>query len=385
METCNPIIVSDVPRGLDVALDPANPALARTPIIHSVLLLEQATALSRATGRSTMLLPIDRNLRVLDLWREWTGITTEPAAPSLRILAGWNAPTPDDAEAHGETDGVAIMRDSNAYRGTGGALADGTRDLPDEAWVLVAWPSIPPLIPFKQIEALVARECAGADAAVLPQPQGPALTLIRRSVLATVADEGYIDLKEQVLPHVGPSRALRLRRPKMHEPHRRGELFPAGGLPIRTFEQYLQRLLAYHRPRAGSRPAVTDTATPTAVDVTQRVAPGSAEQSHNAWRPCFTLPEAAARIAASADVYDTVVLGGGVIERNAVVARSLVCPGAVVPEGAHLVNRLVLAEPEGVNRNAIAWLAQHRQLSPLRSTVRKGLRRTVRTFAARAN
>jgi hypothetical protein len=166
--------------------------------------------------------------------------------------------------------------------------------------------------------ALVALAAAGrgGDVTIVANADGtPAsVSLISRRALRELPAVGFIDLKEQGLP-------LMARRHDVRVQHRSR----AAGLPIRTPQDYLKALKAYHRMQAG--------------------APPHNDPFSERWRRRFAVAEPGAVVADDAELHNSVVLRGGRVEPGAFVVNSIVCAGGVVRRREQVTDRLV--DPTG--------------------------------------
>jgi NDP-sugar pyrophosphorylase family protein len=143
--------------------------------------------------------------------------------------------------------------------------------------------------------------------------------LVACKTLRQIAEDGYVDMKEQALPQIAARfdvRVLPRRRPT--------------GLPIRTLEDYIQALRYHHRRKAGKKASID----PMAED----------------WNPTFSLIEGGAQVDPAARVHDSVVLKGAVVEAGAVLVRSIVCPEGVLRRDKTAVETFVAAASERKGR-----------------------------------
>ena len=98
------------------------------------------TPLAKAVGRSTLDLPVEPDVSVLQLWRDQiVGLERMLGGRRLdvRLLLDSAAPVPTITAANGETR-IEIGRDSEAYRGTAGILRDLALCYEDDDFLLVA-------------------------------------------------------------------------------------------------------------------------------------------------------------------------------------------------------------------------------------------------------
>jgi hypothetical protein len=130
--------------------------------------------------------------------------------------------------------------------------------------------------------------------------------LIRCGCLADIPPRGFIDLKEQAMPLIAARHDVRVLATAAPPP-----------IPILNLDGYLRAVRECHAGGA----AVED------------------------WRCSFALAEPGSTVHPSARLHDAVVLAGARVEAGAVVVRSLIGPGGVVPRGGSAIDELV-AGPE---------------------------------------
>lgn len=292
-------------------------ARARLRRLRAVVLLDgsvRKTALSDAIGRSLLELPVEHGRNLFDLWRSDVralilelGLDTLPT----RVIVGQTS-VPPVVREQDRAACVTVEPDPSELRGTGGVLRDLAADFEDDDLLLVANAAQVLVEPLARI-ALSAAE-RGGDVTIVANEDGtPAsVALVSRRALRELPPVGFIDLKEQGLP-------LMARR---HDVRVQYRARPAG-LPIRTPQDYLAALKAYHRMQAGEPP-------------------------HNApfserWRRRFAVAEPGATVADDAELHNTVVLRGGRVESGALVANSIVCAGGIVRRHEQVIERLVEA------------------------------------------
>jgi ADP-glucose pyrophosphorylase len=122
---------------------------------------------------------------------------------------------------------------------------------------------------------------------------------------------GFVDLNEQALPAIAAGHDVRVVR--YDRPTSRS---------LRTLSSYLGTLREYHRRHAGPR--------------------SPADQGrHETWQKTFGIIESGAMVHESAVLHDSVVLAGARVEANAVLVRSVVCPGVWVGRGQSEVDCVV--------------------------------------------
>ena len=296
------------------------PALVETPLqrLRSVLLLGgsiRPNDLRRGIGRSPLDLPIGDGRTVLDLWRDQVATMADAVrweSPNIRLLIDQRTTAPIGTDAMSPVD-VVTLQDRNELRGTGGVLRDVTEAFDDDDYVLVANAAQIFREPLLRIAAALTAT-AGEVALVAHDDGSPSsLALVRCGALRSIRSAGYIDFKEQFLPQIAGSNRVTVVRRRF-----------AIGMPVRSLSEYIATLRVLHVERDGDQPTT--------------------DQFGEAWTPTFSVIESAGDVHLSAGIYDSVVLRGGRVERNAVLVRSVVCPGAVVPAGSTLIDRVVASK-----------------------------------------
>lgn len=254
------------------------------------------TPLLKAAGRNVLDLPLSNELSVGQAWMEshrqlcqWLG-----ASPPMRVLTDLNSPKPrsiSQADATVEPDDVAFL-------GTGGVLRAAAKGY--DGLILVATGGSMLTRPLTEVvERLLDLD---ADVALMAEQDGTptGIMLVSAEVIRSLSGAGYMDFKEQCLP-------------KIAERHRVCVAFASAGqrvcLPIRNREQYLAALSA----RCSGQP--------------------------------FVIVEDGAEVSPSARLRDAVVFRGARVGERAVVARSILGPGATVPAQTVLTDRSVGGSP----------------------------------------
>jgi mannose-1-phosphate guanylyltransferase len=192
-----------------------------------------------------------------------------------------------------------------AYRGTGGVLHDLAADFEDDDYLVVASAAQSLLRPLPDLVDLLAGK--QADVAFIAPIDGTpsGMMLMKCEVLRRIASAGYVDFKEQALPLIA----------------RQFDVAPvvqsaATALPVRTLNEYLSAL-QYH----------------------YRVATAVNDGEHG---PSFSVIEKGAVVHPSARLHDAVVLRNARVDADAVVVRSVVCPGGVIHENATALDQVVM-------------------------------------------
>jgi N-acetylglucosaminyldiphosphoundecaprenol N-acetyl-beta-D-mannosaminyltransferase len=303
--------------------EPRQPIAACLSRLRALVLLGGAvrpSILAQLSGRPVLDLPLDENGTVLS---HWINSAAELAASigldklPVRVLVNQTTPEPTSAGKH--YGAFRVERDASDFRGTGGVLRDLAREYGDDDFILVANAAQILLDPLSTIVAAMTRK--PGDVSVISHEDGTpsGLMLVACRTLRSIAETGYVDMKEQALPEIALKyevRVVRRRRPT--------------GLPIRTLEDFVQALRLHHRRQQG-KPFIAD---PLAED----------------WSPAFALIEPGATVDATARIHDSIVLAGGVVEAGAVLVRSLVCAGEVVRRDKTLVDQCICTTAEVTGR-----------------------------------
>ncbi len=262
-------------------------------------------------------LPVSADETILHCWQSAAAELVEHfhlKELPIRVLLSPNAVEPTLAPADVRTP-IQLSRDSEEFRGPGGALADVAAQFPDDALLLAVSGY---QIPVDPVSLMVGRLFSSLqDGAILALEDGQPVTcfLLPCGSLRDVPSIGFVDLKEQVIPRMAESLDIRV----VH--------WPKNGLQsVRTRQDYLAGLrLIYSLER--------------------REGPGSTlGRPHEPWRPIFSIVEPGARVAEGVDLLDSVVLRGGVVDEGAVVVRSLVAEGGIVRAGRMVEGRIIRGE-----------------------------------------
>jgi len=270
------------------------------------------TPMSRAIGRSVLDLPVDERRSVLDRWHDeflaLAGTLNSDCMP-VRIVSDQKSILPKVPD-HGETSlAFTIEQDQARFRGTGGVLHDLSTDYDDDDFILVVNAMQIMLEPLHQL--VTALSFQGADVSFMSHEDGTpsGLMLVRCGVLRSISPIGFIDMKEQALPHIAVNHNVKVvqkARPS--------------GLPIRHLSDYVKALRF-----VGS----------------ERIHPNSTTSLYEDWLSAFGIVEDGAEIGTNVRVHDSVVLRGARVAEGAVLVRSIVCPGARVGRRERVVDQVV--------------------------------------------
>jgi len=280
-----------------------------------------ASSLASQIGRSVLDLPLGKSFRLLDLWRrrisEFLRSGEDSSDAEVLLLGGESSPLPAVLPA---VEGLRLRaeRDSGAYRGTAGALRDLCDGFRDADHILVGNASQCPgegqLLQFVAESSPAEGVTVGADRDGAPS----GLLLVRCDALREIPPVGYVDLKEQALPRIAQKYGARV------------VVSPGGGAPpIRSLKNYLESVRCWHL-----HASLAD--------------PRARSPFEERWVPTFSIVEEGADVADTAQLYDSVVLAGGVVRHGCSVVRSVVGPGGVVRRTGLILDQLVLGASGGL-------------------------------------
>jgi len=283
--------------------------------VRSVILLGGAIRRNEfltAARRSLLDLPVKQGQTLFEQWQESCGRLAERIGRDrlpLRLLLDAGSPEPEPPAASSRVD-VRVERDPRPLRGTGGILRDLSEQYGPDDFLLVANAG---QVLFDPLESLVASMAAtGGEICVVSHLDGTpsGFMLVRCECLKQIPAVGYVDMKEQGLPRISKK-------------HLASVVFRdvPTGFPVRTFRDYIHALRRYHR----------------ALDEASQPFDPFAED----WRSSFHIVEEGAEVDPDARLHDSVVLRGGRVQKNAFVARSIVCPSGVVPGSRRVVDELI--------------------------------------------
>lgn len=301
------------PLNIVVRADAASPASSLRHLRALVLLSGsvRGTEFTQSIGRSVLDLPLDERGSVLNNWLSHAEELARYAGLSAlltRVTVNRGALEPGSASPR--FNGVyTVERDLSEYRGTGGILRDLAEQYEDHDYILVANAAQVLLDPLPAIAAVLDRR--RADVSLIAHrdgtPSGP--MLLRCGALRHISPVGFVDMKEQALPEIAARFDVRVVQARR-----------ATGLSVRSRTDYLAALRVLHR--RGQR----------------RV---DASMDDEDYAKSFALVEAGALVDDTAYVHDSVVLRGARLERGCTVVRSVVCPAAVVPAEAQVMDTLL--------------------------------------------
>ncbi len=296
--------------------------------VREMILLGGSTMQSRMAmtlGRPTLELPLRRRgddephagkmERLLDAWIRWGQGVADMAGLDylpIRLVVNDKQSTPELVAPEGVVPrppgSFEIDEDLSEYRGTGGLLHDLTKDHDERDLVLVCTARQIMLDPLPVVvRTLAGRFARGADASLFSHHDGTpvGVMLLRCGLLHNVKANGFVDMKQQVLPGAINKFDVRV------VPSRRPTNMPVFGVA-----SYIAALTQYHatRRRGLTSPALE--------------IPGAEDFSCH-----FALAEDGATVADSAYLHDAVVLDGATVEAGAAVIGSVIGPGVTVRKG----------------------------------------------------
>jgi mannose-1-phosphate guanylyltransferase len=310
----------------------SDPASGRSPVreplgVRSIVLLAGTVgpeSLPARVGRSVLDLPIDRSLRLLDVWLLRIGELSHEFGPgvpgaAVRVLCGESDPMPRTAALNGLP--VSAERDRGRFRGTAGVLRDLCDRFGEADHVLVGTASQCPDAGVLERFIASADPSDGVTLGVTSDGAPNGLMLVRCGALAPIPAVGYIDLKEQALPRIAEAYGVRV------------VVSPGvGTTPIRGVEDYIDVVRSWHR--LGTLRSLR-----------------AARPFDERWRPAFSIVETGADVAPGSRIHDSVVLAGGVVGDGCELIRSVVGPGGVARRGRRVVDQVLTGvAPAGAPR-----------------------------------
>ncbi len=288
----------------------------RTP--SALVLLAGSGRLTEFTGaidRPVLDLPLIGGISVLEDWchqaEELSGVLGSDPFP-VRLLVDQESRTPGTPE-HAACIEFQVLRDPFAYRGTAGVLADLARGYGDDDVLLIANATQLNFIGLASQYRLIAEADAGV-ALVAPVDGTPvSVMLVRCGTLREVPEVGFFDLKEQALAGIAERFGVHVARAE----------HPVS-LPLRTAEAYIMALRERCRLLAGAGSRAAD-------------------PYEEVWQSRFSIIEDGGRVDDSAQVHDSVVLRGAVLDPSSVAVRSVVCAGGRIRKGEVVIEKIVTA------------------------------------------
>jgi hypothetical protein len=282
--------------------------------LRAVILLAgvvRNTKFNESIDRSVIGLPLDEETNLIRHWYQQTCALAKTCAGGslpLRVLVDPQSRLPQTPQAS-DVSPLLIERDPLEFRGTGGVLFDATATYGENDYVLVGNGACLLLTDLGVLVANLAR--CGADIALLAQPDGSptGIMLVRCGTLRQISPIGFVDLNEQALPSIATKHTVRVLR------------YAVERYSVRNLTEYTHALRQFHLNRQSGR--TTD------------------DPFAENWLSAFRIAEDPKAIAPSASLLDSVVLQGGQVQADAIVVRSIVCPGAIVRAGATMIDEII--------------------------------------------
>jgi mannose-1-phosphate guanylyltransferase len=269
----------------------------------------RAGAFGSAIGRLIFQLPLDSKLTILDSWSAAAGdlaLLAEQVVP-LRVMIDKAAPQPLPITS---AKSIEIERDPFDFRGTGGVLRDLALQYDPDDFLLVANAAQILCEPLNQTVSALAS--TGGDVSIVSHLDGTpsGLMLVRCGALASIPEQGFVDMKEQALPAIAKDHRVTV----LHRQH-------PTALPVRTLSDYIHSLRHHHQRQAGiSAPA----------------SPFSESCDST-----FSIIEEGAAVDSTAKLHDSVVLRGGRVDARSVAVQSVICPGGILKRDEVKIDSLI--------------------------------------------
>jgi len=269
------------------------------------------------TGFATLDLEISPGRRVLDLWVDLLSDALGEDTPVL-VVPSRSCPLPDLSRSR-----ARLAEETGDYRGPAGVIRDVVSQAEGDGPVMVVEAARAVLGTLRGL--LQSHVTHGAIATVGRNPDGsPAgIYLLERSAIDLVPRRGFMDLKEQLLPRVGEVGMVRV-----------SDLDAPGAMPLRTRRQFLDAASWLSRGCDGE----------SATSIWWSPSSGT-------WR---VIGEEA-HLDEGSQIVDSVVMRRARIGARSLVARSIVCPGSVVPSGSRVVDSVVGRGGVSVDLPASRW------------------------------
>lgn len=307
------IITTDVQHGPERT----DGELPRIQIGNCILLAGglQASPLVKACCRSVLDLQLEADRTVLETWLNRLSEVSNADSGGMRIAvaSSSNIPEPGIPTPTNGAPRVEVYEASDGLRGPAGSARDLYKSFRMNGPVLILEASRYP--DFDLAELIQAHDGNGADITVACNPDSsPAgLYMVTERAIDLVPTEGFVDIKEQwISQSLGAGLDIRIHRLRI-----------GWSYPLRSRIECLQML----RQRWGSNRLLM--ASEMSFDIAQRPSVDVSVVSR------------AACVDAEALVIDSVLMPHCRIGKGSVVVRSLICPGAEVPAGQEVVDRVV--------------------------------------------
>lgn len=281
--------------------------------------------LAVAAGCSVLDLSADGRQTILEHWMEHLAPLGSDSSPlPVRVVHGPQLPptTPDSGRVPPSLQ-LRVERESKDFRGPAGVVKDAAEDLPPDATVLVVEASR--WFGGNLAEILAAFRGESESGVTVPvtvtataggAPGG--IVVLRRDTLDLVSDLGFMDLKEQWLGKVSES-----------------------GHDVRVVKLDESSPSVLLRDRA-------DLLASSRCCATVQVDAEASEHTAGRLRSLFSESEGGyfaavapnSTVEPNTSIVDSVIMGGATVRSGAIVARSLICPGALVDANEVVVDQV---------------------------------------------
>lgn len=289
--------------------------------------------LAASAGCSVLDLSADGSQTIMQHWIEHLAPLGSESSPlPVRIMHGSHlAPTtpPDSSVPPGLR--LRVERETKEFRGPAGVVKDAAIDLPPDATVLVIEAArwfggglAPVLDAHHRTHPDAPHAAVTVTATSTSAPGG--IVVLERSTLDLVSELGFMDLKEQWLGKVREAgRTVRVVEFDPDSPsvllRNRPDLLEASRACLRR-----RRATGVQNPSPGTpRPLYSE-----------------AEQGY------FAAVSPESTVEPNTSIVDSVIMKGAVVRAGAIVARSLVCPGATVEANEVVVDQVRAGSRNGV-------------------------------------
>ncbi len=287
--------------------------------LDAVILLAgglRPSPLVQGTGISVLDLPLQQNQTVLENWIEKLSLlrdATQQTIDQAVVAYTANSPRPSLPISPGSLPTFRFVCDQTGLRGPAGTVRDLCQHLPPDANIFLGEASR--FVNGDLRYLLRAHLETAADITLGQNPDGePAgIYLTKRKTLDLVPAEGFIDLKEQWLPRaVGAGCIIRVVT---------GDKTPCQ--PLRTWKQFMQAIRASNQPEADQRLPL------------RFFSPSDHPLSN------VVIKKQGANVAKHAQIMNSVLMPGSIVDEGAVIARSYIGPGVHITAGEKVVDRMI--------------------------------------------
>lgn len=230
----------------------------------------------------------------------------------MRVLVDTESTAPVSLpDARHEGMSCVIQQDASPIRGVAGVLSDATQEMDENDYIIVTSGA---QVYLERLDDLVhAMAKQRADVTLVSSRDGSpvGVWLMRVGVLRSVKPIGYVDLKEQSLESWRHDHVVRV-----------VERSRAYVQPARSRSEYLDAV----------RSRVMGYGVGATIDE---------DPYREDWESTFSIAEPGSEVASGAILHDSIALAGSVVGKDAVVVRSVLCPGANIAPGARVIEQVV--------------------------------------------